>query len=147
MKQGAMLAPRTARCHASRSCSTTATTATCSFLLSVAFSASAIASDIDKNTNGLPSYPHLNSTLMAAHDRIQNNIYDDFKQDSPDNIADVKAWYRKTFSGARETSTGGNYPGIKLTRGKDVIWIYQFPGMKTTSIEAMKYVGPAPDDP
>ena len=107
----------------------------------------ALAWDIDRNTNGLPSYPHLNSALMAAHDRIQNNFYDDYKQDSPDKIADVEAWYRKAFAGAKEMPTGGNYPGIHLTRGRDVIWIYQFPGMKTTSIEAMKYISPAPDEP
>ena len=84
---------------------------------------------------------------MAAHDRVQNNFYDDYKQDSPDKIAAVEAWYRKAFSGAKETPTAGHYPGIQLTHGKDIIWIYQFPGMKTTSIEAMKYVGPTPDDP
>jgi hypothetical protein len=79
--------------------------------------------------------------LLVRHERYDSNYYDDFKQETPDDIETVEAWYRKNFSGAQGVVTAGDYPGIQLKRGRDIVWIYNFGGSRGTNIEAMKFVG------
>jgi hypothetical protein len=110
-------------------------------LLLSLFSVCAEANSFLDGENGLPAYPKLSSGLLVRHERYDSNYYDDFKQETPDEIDTVEAWYRKNFIGAREVVTVGDYPGIRLKRGRDIVWIYNFVGSRGTNIEAMKFVG------
>ena len=102
--------------------------------------------DIQSNSNGLPAYPHLNKALMLPHDAYKGSLYAAYKQDTSDSLETVEDYYRKAWPGAQEgpTDNPNGYVGIKLTKGQDFIAIYRFGLMKTVSIDAMKYLGPAP---
>jgi hypothetical protein len=113
----------------------------CSLLLLTFLSVCADANSIVDRENGLPAYPKLSFGLLVRHERYDSNYYDDFKQETPDGIETVEAWYRKNFPGARGVVTAGDYPGIQLKHGRDIVWIYNFVGSRGTNIEAMKFVG------
>ncbi len=102
--------------------------------------------DVAPNNNGLPVYPHLNKADLLQRDVYKGGIYSAYKQDTSDSLETVEAYYRKAWPGAQEgpTDSPSDYVGIKLTKGQDFIEIYRFGMMKTVSIDAMKYVGPAP---
>ena len=110
-------------------------------LLLTLLSVCAEANSFVDGENGLPAYPKLSSSLLVRHERYDSNYYDDFKQETPDDIETVEAWYRKTLLGAQGVVTAGDYPGIQLKRGRDIVWIYNFGGSRGTNIEAMKFVG------
>jgi len=114
-----------------------------SLLLLTLLSVCAEANSFVDGENGLPTYPKLSSSLLVRHERYDSNYYDDFKQETPDGIETVEAWYRRNFIDARGVATAGDYPGIQLKRGRDIVWIYNFVGSRGTNIEAMKFVGTA----
>jgi len=105
----------------------------------------------DKNTTGLPTYPHVLSAIM---DGVLRNTLGrqctHYAADSPDPLETVEAWYRKALPGAVESDVNkesiyGSYfklTGIKLTRDNDFLTVYRMPAGSSTSIELFKCSAP-----
>jgi hypothetical protein len=105
------------------------------------------AADVDQNTTGLPTYPHLRRAMM---DPVSRNTLGHqcthFAADSGDPLEIVEAWYRKAVPGAVESDVNrdsiyGSYfklTGIKLTRGRDFLTVYRIADGTSTSIELFK---------
>jgi hypothetical protein len=112
--------------------------------------AGATAADIDKNTTGLPTYPHLRRAVMDAVSRnTLGRQCTHFAADSGDPLEMVQDWYRKALPGAVESDVNqdsiyGSYfklTGIRLTRGSDFLTIYRTANGASTSIELFKCRG------
>jgi hypothetical protein len=101
----------------------------------------------EKNTTGLPTYPHVKSAMM---DPVPRNTLGrqctHYAADSPDPLETVEAWYRQALPGAVETDVNqdsiyGSYfklTGIRLTRKDDFLTVYRMPDGNSTSIELFK---------
>jgi hypothetical protein len=112
--------------------------------------AAADAGDIDKNTTGLPTYPHLRRAVM---DSVARNTLGHqcthFAADSADPLETVVQWYRKAVPGAVESDVNqdsiyGSYfklTGIRLTKGSDFLTVYRTANGTSTSIELFKCRG------
>jgi hypothetical protein len=105
------------------------------------------AADIDQNTTGLPTYPHLRRAVMDSVSRnTLGHQCTHFAADSPDPLEVVEAWYRQALPGAVETDVNqdpiyGSYfklTGIRLTRGDDFLAVYRSATGTSTSIELFK---------
>jgi hypothetical protein len=102
---------------------------------------------LDRNTTGLPTYPHLTNAIMDAvpRDTLGHKCIH-YAATSPDRLETVEAWYRLALGGATESdinkdSMYGNYfrlVGIRLTRGADLVTVYREENGKTTSVELFK---------
>jgi hypothetical protein len=105
------------------------------------------AADIEQNTTGLPTYPHLRRGLM---DSVPRNTLGrqctHYAAESGDPLEMVEAWYRKALPGAVESNVNDNsiygsyfkLTGIRLTRGNDFLTVYRIPSGMSTSIELFK---------
>jgi hypothetical protein len=105
------------------------------------------ATDIDKNTTGLPTYPHLRRAIMDSVSRSTlGRQCTHFAAESGDPLEMVEAWYRRSVPGAVETDVNqdsiyGSYfklTGIRLTRGNDFLTVYRAANGTSTSIELFK---------
>jgi hypothetical protein len=105
------------------------------------------AADVDQNTTGLPTYPHLRRAIMDAVSRnTLGHQCTHFAADSGDPLETVEAWYRKALPGAVESDVNqdsiyGSYfklTGIKLTKGSDFLTVYRADTGTSTSIELFK---------
>jgi hypothetical protein len=123
------------------------------FLSAVGLSAVGVArtADLDRNTTGLPSYPHLRSAVMDPVARnTQGRQCTHFAADSPDSLEAVESWYRQALPGAVESDVNkdsiyGSYfklNGIRLVRGNDFLTVYRLANGSVTSIELFN-CGPA----
>lgn len=89
----------------------------------------------DRNTTGLPTYPHDSDRRMDGVARSlpngQHCIH--YSSESADPLAAVIAWYRKALPAARvvdvnQDSLYGNYfklDGVKLLLGNDIVNVYR----------------------
>lgn len=105
------------------------------------------AADVDKNTTGLPTYPHLRRAVM---DPVSRNTLGHqcthFAADSGDPLEMVEAWYREAMPGAAESDVNqdsiyGSYfklTGIRLSKGNDFLTVYRTANGTSTSIELFK---------
>ncbi len=105
------------------------------------------AADVDQNTTGLPTYPHLRRAIMDTVSRSTlGHQCTHFAADSGDSLEMVEAWYRRALPGAVESDVNqdsiyGSYfklTGIKLTRGSDFLTVYRTDSGTSTSIELFK---------
>ncbi len=105
------------------------------------------AADLDQNTTGLPTYPHLRRAIMDAVSRdTLGHQCTYFAADSGDPLEMVEAWYRKALPGAVESDVNqdsiyGSYfklTGIRLTKGSDFLTVYRTADGTSTSIELFK---------
>jgi hypothetical protein len=115
-------------------------------------SRSSAAGEADRNTTGLPTYPHVSSAMM---DGVPRNTLGrqciHYAADSPDPLETVEAWYRKALPGAMESDVNkdsiyGSYfklTGIRLTRDNDFLTVYRMTSDNSTSIELFKCNAPA----
>jgi hypothetical protein len=112
----------------------------------------AVAADIDRNTTGLPAYPHLQSAMMDPVARTtQGKQCTHYAADSPDPLETVESWYRQALPGAVESDVNqdsiyGSYfklTGIRLARGNDFLTVYRLANGNLTSIELFKCTGSA----
>ena len=106
-----------------------------------------LAADIDPNTTGLPTYPHVRRAIM---DPITRNTLGrqctHYAAESGDALETVETWYRKALPGAvesdvNENSIYGSYfrlTGIRLTQGDDFLTVYRLLSGASTSIELFK---------
>jgi hypothetical protein len=104
---------------------------------------SVLAAD-DRNTTGLPTYPHLTHAVMDPVPRdTRGRKCIHFVGNSPDQLEVVEEWYRQAFAGASESDISddplyGDYfklVGIKLVRGNDFATVYREETGRSTSIE------------
>ena len=101
----------------------------------------------DRNTTGLPTYPHLTNAVMdpVPRDTLGHKCIH-YAATSPDRLETVEAWYRQALAGAIESdinkdSMYGDYfklVGIRLTRGADLVTVYREENGRTTSVELFK---------
>jgi hypothetical protein len=106
-----------------------------------------VAADIDPNTTGLPTYPHVRRAVMdvVARNTLGRQCTH-YAAESGDSLEKVEAWYRNALPGAvesdvNENSIYGSYfklSGIRLTRGNDFLTVYTIPSGASTSIELFK---------
>ena len=105
------------------------------------------AADVDRNTTGLPTYPHLRRAIMDAVSReTLGHQCTHFTADSGDALEVVVAWYRKALPEAVESDVNqdsiyGSYfklTGIRLTKGSDFLTVYRTADGTSTSIELFK---------
>jgi hypothetical protein len=106
-----------------------------------------LAADIDSNTTGLPTYPHVRRAVM---DPVARNTLGrqctHYAAESGDSLEAVESWYRRAVPGAvesdvNENSIYGSYfqlTGIRLTQGNDFLTVYRLPSGASTSIELFK---------
>jgi hypothetical protein len=106
-----------------------------------------LAADINQNTTGLPTYPHLRRAMMDAVPRITlGRQCTHYAAESADPLETVEAWYRNALPGAVESDVNqdpiyGSYfklSGIRLTKGNDFLTVYRIPSGASTSIELFK---------
>jgi hypothetical protein len=111
------------------------------------FPALSPAADIDPNTTGLPTYPHLRRGLMDPVPRYTlGRQCTHYAAESGDPLELIEAWYRKALPGAIETNVNensiyGSYfklTGIRLSQGNDFLTVYRTPNGVATSIELFK---------
>jgi len=109
-------------------------------------SASLLAAD-DRNTTGLPTYPHISRAIMDPVPRDTRGVKCiHYTADSPDPLDSVEAWYRNALPGAVESDVNQNslygdflkLNGIRLTRGADFVTVYRTSNGRLTSIEIFK---------
>ena len=105
------------------------------------------ATDVDPNTTGLPTYPHVRRAVMDAVARnTLGRQCTHYAAESGDPLEKVEAWYRIALPGAvesdvNENSIYGSYfklTGIRLTKGSDFLTVYTIPSGAATSIELFK---------
>lgn len=112
-------------------------------------SARLLAAD-DRNTTGLPTYPHISRAIMdpVPRDTLGNKCIH-YTADTPDPLDSVEAWYRSALPGAVENDVNQNslygdflkLNGIRLTRGADFVTVYRTSNSRLTSIELFKCAG------
>jgi hypothetical protein len=105
------------------------------------------AADIDPNSTGLPTYPHVRRAIMdpVARSTLGRQCTH-YAAESGDSLEKVESWYRKALPGAvesdvNENSIYGSYfklTGIRLTQGNDFLTVYRIPNAVSTSIELFK---------
>ena len=112
------------------------------------FIASSGAAESQKNTTGLPTYPHDTGGTMDAVSRSipngQHCIH--YSSSTPDALAAVEEWYKKALPGAKtddvnKDSLYGSYfklDGIKLLVGSDIVNVYRMANSDHTTIEIFK---------
>ena len=114
--------------------------------------AAVAAASLAFNTTGLPTYPHLKSSIMDAVPRnTLGRSCTHYAADSADALETVEAWYRQAYPGAverdvNEQSIYGSYfklTGIRLSRDNDFLTVYRMPGGTSTSIELFRCSVPA----
>jgi len=121
-------------------------------LIVLAFVSSSVASAaIDRNTTGLPSYPHVTHAIMdpVPRDTLGRKCIH-YAADSEDRLEAVEEWYRHALPQAIETDVNRNslygeafkLTGIRLTVGNDFITLYRTENGRTTSIELFKCAPP-----
>jgi hypothetical protein len=100
----------------------------------------------DRNTTGLPTYPHIGHAIMdpVPRDTLGSKCIH-YVADSEDPLDRVAAWYRHAMPGATESDVNQNsiyvgfkLSGIRLTLGADFVTVYRTANGKTTSIELFK---------
>ena len=106
------------------------------------------AADGQKNTTGLPTYPNSGGQQMdAVYRSIPNGQHCiHFSSNTPDALAAVEDWYKKTLPNAKIedvniNSLYGSYfklDGIKLLVGNDIVNVYRMKNDKQTSVEIFK---------
>jgi hypothetical protein len=105
------------------------------------------AADVDHNTTGLPTYPHLRRAIMDAVPRnTLGHQCTHFAAESGDPLEMVEAWYRRALPGALESDVNqdsmyGSYfklTGIRLTKGSDFLTVYRTDTGTSTAIELFK---------
>ena len=105
------------------------------------------AADINPNTTGLPTYPHVRRAIMDAVARnTLGRQCTHYAAESGDPLEKVEVWYRQALPGAVETDVNensiyGSYfklTGIRLTQGNDFLTVYRIPNAASTSIELFK---------
>ena len=102
---------------------------------------------LDRNTTGLPTYPHLTDAVMdsVVRDTLGHKCIH-YAATSPDRLETVEAWYRQALRGATESdinkdSMYGEYfklVGIRLTRGTDLVTVYREENGRATLVELFK---------
>lgn len=95
------------------------------------------------NTTGLPMYPHLTngSQYTDPIKSFDGRYYLIYTAWSDDPIADVEAWYRHTWSSAKETPYNNKLmPGIELTSGNDKVRVHLVGKLKGAQVELLKFV-------
>lgn len=106
-----------------------------------------LAADINPNTTGLPTYPHLRRAIMDAVPRnTLGRQCTHYAAESADSLETVEAWYRNALPDAVESDVNqdsiyGSYfklTGIRLTKGSDFLTVYRIPSGASTSIELFK---------
>ena len=110
--------------------------------------ASATAAGGQKNTTGLPTYPHDAGGIMdATYRSIPNGQHCiNYQTSSKDSLATVEDWYKKELPNAKiddinhNSWYGSNFKlnGIKLQLGNDVVNIYADTDRNMTTIELFK---------
>lgn len=121
-------------------------------LIVLAFVSSSVASAaIDRNTTGLPTYPHVTHAIMDSvpRDTLGRKCIH-YAADSEDRLEAVEEWYRHALPQAIETDVNRNslygeafkLTGIRLTVGNDFITLYRTENGRTTSIELFKCAPP-----
>jgi len=105
----------------------------------------------DRNTTGLPTYPHIGHAIMdpVPRDTLGSKCIH-YVADSEDPLDRVTAWYRQALPGAVESDVNQNpiyggffkLTGIRLTLGPDFVTVYRTANGKTTSIELFKCARP-----
>jgi len=128
----------------------TAPTAALGILLTLV-SATVPAAD-DRNTTGLPTYPHISRAIMdpVPRDTLGSKCIH-YTADSPDPLDSVEAWYRHALPGAVESDVNQNslygdffkLSGIRLTLGTDFVTVYRTANGRLTSIELFRCAGRA----
>jgi hypothetical protein len=118
-------------------------------LLMILASASLFAA-YDRNTTGLPTYPHISRAIMdpVPRDTLGSKCIH-YTADSPDRLDSVEAWYRRALPGAVESDVNQNslygdffkLDGIRLTLGTDFVAVYRTGNGRLTSIELFKCAG------
>lgn len=108
---------------------------------------------VDRNTTGLPTYPHVGRAIMdpVPRDTLGSKCIH-YTADSEDPLQAVEAWYRHALPGALESDVNKSSPygdffkltGIRLSLGNDFVTVYRTQNGKTTSIELFKCAGRAP---
>jgi hypothetical protein len=105
----------------------------------------------DRNTTGLPTYPHIGHAIMDPVPRdTRGSKCIHYVADSEDPLERVTAWYRHALPGALESDVNQNpiyggffkLTGIRLTLGADFVTVYRTANGKTTSIEHFKCAPP-----
>jgi len=105
------------------------------------------ATDVDRNTTGLPTYPHLLRAIMdpVPRDTLGHQCTH-YAAESGDSLEAVEAWYRKELPGSVESDVNkdsiyGSYfklTGIRLTKGQDFLTVYRTSDGASTSIELFR---------
>ncbi len=105
------------------------------------------AADVEKNTTGLPTYPHLRRAIMDPVLRSTlGHQCTHFAAESGDQLEAVEAWYRRALPGSIESDVNEDSPygsyfkltGIRLTKGNDFLTVYRTADGASTSIELFK---------
>lgn len=104
----------------------------------------------DRNTTGLPTYPHISRAIMdpVPRDTLGSKCIH-YTADSPDPLDSVEEWYRHALQGAVESDVNLNslygdffkLNGIRLTLGTDFVTVYRTANGRLTSIELFKCAG------
>ena len=113
---------------------------------------SAVPAAEDRNTTGLPTYPHISCAIMdpVPRDTLGSKCIH-YTADSPDPLDSVEAWYRHALPGAVESDVNQNslygdffkLNGIRLTLGTDFVTVYRTANGRLTSIELFRCAGRA----
>jgi hypothetical protein len=108
----------------------------------------AIGSEPNKNTTGLPTYPHdSGGTMDSVYRSVPNGQHCmHYAGSTPDALAVVEDWYRKEFPKAHiddinKNSLYGTYfklDGIKMVIGNDFLTIYRTEKGTETALEIFK---------
>ncbi len=114
-------------------------------------SGSVASAAIDRNTTGLPTYPHVTHAIMdpVLRDTIGRKCIH-YVADSEDRLEAVEEWYRHALPNAAVSDVNRNslygevlkLTGIRLTLGNDFITLYRTENGRTTSIELFKCAPP-----
>ena len=105
-------------------------------------SSSLAAQENAPNTTGLPMYPKLTNGSEYPSVIIKTAHYKVYTAGSPDPVAVVEDWYRKSLPHAVETKDDNSFThGIILTVGKDKVLVYSLGKSKSAVVELQKYMG------
>ena len=105
----------------------------------------------DRNTTGLPTYPHVTQAIMdpVPRDTLGRKCIH-YVADSEDRLEAVEEWYRRVLPNAAVSDVNQNsiygeafkLTGIRLTLGNDFITLYRTANGRMTSIELFKCAAP-----
>jgi hypothetical protein len=107
-----------------------------------------VAGGANKNTTGLPTYPHDSGGIMdSVYRSVPNGQHCmHYAGSTPDALAVVEDWYKKALPKAHIDDVNKNSPygsyfkldGVKLVIGNDFLTIYRTTNGTETSIEIFK---------